>query len=174
MSDFNVTVACWRGREIKAEVELKSYWDKNFYVVKKQPSLLVVKHKEDPFEAVRKLKELVDPRYTTLLKAIPYDFSVPADIKEVVKAVEKAAKKIPEGEAYRITLKGPLFEFNNDEWIELDKDKAIRMIAEVVNRPVNLDNPQWVVFVKSIPIRGIQMAGVSVHKPEWVFTVKSY
>ena len=174
LSDFNVTVACWRGRELKAELELKSYWGKNFYLVKKQPSLLVVKYKGDPFEAVKKLKELVDPRYTTLLKAIPYDFSVPADINEVIKAVEKASEKIPEGESYRITLKGPLFELEGDEWVEVDRDEAIRRIAEVVKRPVNLDNPQWVVFIKSIPIRGIQMAGVSVHKPEWIFTVKGY
>ncbi len=174
MSDFNVTVACWRGKELKAELELKSYWGNDFYVVRKQPSLLIIKHRKDPFEAVKKLKEVVDPRYTTLLKAIPFDYSVPADIEEVIKAVKEAAKKIPEGETYRITLHGPIFELKGDDWVELDKMEAIRRIAEVVDRPVNLDNPQWVVYIKSMPLRGIQVAGVSVHKPEWIFTVKEF
>ncbi|UXD22596.1 hypothetical protein IPA_06560 [Ignicoccus pacificus DSM 13166] len=174
MSDFNVTVACWRGKEIKAEAELRSYWDKEFYVVRRQPSLLIIKHKGDPFEAVKKLKEMVDPRYTTLLKAIPYDYSVPADINEVVKAVEKAAKKIPEGETFRITLQGPIFELRGDDWVELDREEVIRRVAEVVKRPVNLTQPQWVVYIKSLPLRGIQQAGISVHRPEWIFTVKPY
>jgi len=174
LSEFNVTVACWRGREHKAEAELRSYWGRDFYVVRKQPSYLVIKYKGDPFEAVGKLKELVDPRYTVLLKAIPYDYSVPADIEEVVKAVEKAAKKIPEGEPYRITLEGPLFELQGEEWVELSREEAIRRIAEVVNRPVDLENYKWVVYVKSLPLRGSQFAGVSVHKPEQIFKVKPY
>ncbi len=172
MSSFNVTVACWRGREVKAELELRSYWGKNFVVLRKQPSLLIVKYSGDPFEAVRKLKEAVDPRYTTLLKAIPYDVSVPADIEEVVRAVEKFSKKIGESESYRITLKGPLFEFVNDEWRELDKEEAIRRIAEVVDRKVDLENPDWVIYVRSLPLRGVQQAGISVHRPEWLFSVR--
>lgn len=172
LSEFNITVACWRGRENKAVLELRSYWGKDFVVVKKQPSYLVIRYKGDPFEAVRKLKELVDPRYTTLLKAIPYDYSVPADINEVVKAVEKAAKKIPEGESFRITLEGPLFELRGDNWVELDREEAIRRIAEVVKRPVDLENYNWVVYVKSIPLKGSQFAGISVHRPEDIFKVK--
>ncbi|ALU12225.1 hypothetical protein EYM_01600 [Ignicoccus islandicus DSM 13165] len=172
MSSFNVTVACWRGKEVKAELELKSYWGKNFVVVRKQPSLLIVKYNGDPFEAVKKLKEVVDPRYTTLLKAIPYDASVPADIEEVIKAVEKFSKKIGEGETYRITLKGPIYEFKDDDWRELPKEEAIRRIAEVIDRKVDLENPDWVVYIRSLPLRGIQQAGVSVHKPEWIFSVQ--
>jgi len=174
VSEFNVTASCWRGRESRAEAELRSYWGKNFFVVKKQPSYLIIKYKGDPFEAVEKLKELVDPRYTVLLKVTPYDYSVPADIEEVVKAVEKAAKKIPEGESYRITLEGPIFELKGDEWEELPKEEAIRRIAEVVNRPVDLENYKWVVYIKSMPLRGSQFAGVSVHRPEQVFKVKPY
>ena len=172
MSSFNVTAACWRGREIKAELELRSYWGKAFVVLKKQPSLLIIKYNGDPFEAVRKLKELVDPRYTTLLKAIPYDVSVPADIEEVIKAVDRFSKKIGEGETYRITLRGPLYEFKDDKWRELDREEAIRRIAEVIDRKVNLDQPDWVVYVRSLPLRGIQQAGISVHKPEWLFSVR--
>ena len=174
MSEFNVTVACWRGRENKAEAELRNYWKKDFYVVKKQPSYLIIKYKGDPFEAVEKLKELVDPRYTVLLKAVPYDYSVPADLEEVVKAVQKASEKIPEGESYRITLEGPLFQLKGEEWEEVPREEAIRKIASVVNRPVDLENYQWVVYVKSLPLRGSQFAGVSVHRPSQVFRVKPY
>ncbi|HIH89749.1 THUMP domain-containing protein [Ignicoccus hospitalis] len=174
MSEFNVTVACWRGREHKAEAELRSYWGKDFYVVRKQPSYLIIKYKGDPFEAVERLKELVDPRYTVLLKAVPYDFSVPADIEDVVKAVSKAAQKIPEGETFRVTLEGPLFELRGDQWEELDREEAIRRIASVVKRPVKLEGYDWVVYVKSLPLRGSQFAGVSVHRPSQVFKVKPY
>ncbi|MEM1681993.1 MAG: THUMP domain-containing protein [Sulfolobales archaeon] len=128
-------------------------------------SVVLYKCLNDPHECAKTIREGSHRAGVPIIKAIPVDYVVKANIEFVKEAVRKLVDRIPQGETFRVTLQGHLEKIEEDYSIELSSNEAVREIASEVNRPVNLVEPDWVVYVRVIKIGLTKVAAVSVLKP---------
>ena len=117
----------------------------------------------DPIEAIIKLREHMESevdRYDRLFRVFPIVSRVPTELEAIVEEVQKQAGVIEEGQKFRITLEKRETEFRSLEIID--------PVAAVVDREVDLKNPDWVILIE---VMG-KMTGVSVMPPEGMLNVQ--
>jgi len=117
----------------------------------------------DPIEAIIKLREHMESnvnRYERLFRVFPIVARVPTEIEDIVKEVQRQAVVIEEGQKFRITLEKRETEFRSLEIID--------PVAAVVDKEVDLENPDWVILIE---IMG-KMTGISVMPPEGMLNVQ--
>lgn len=95
-----------------------------------------------------------------VMRVIPVHEGTAARAAEIAEAASRLAKRIPEGDTYRITLK----KRNSSE----PREDIIAQVAGAIPRRVSLGAPDWVVLVE---ILGPE-AGVSVVRPGGVLRVQ--
>jgi len=116
----------------------------------------------DAKSLVRDLREICEGdrtfiRYT--FRWIPIERWAKSDIDSMKEALESLAPQIGERETWRMTVE-------KRRYGDLHKSEIIRELAEVVDRKVDLKNPDKVVMVEIIGDR----AGISVLRPEELFS----
>jgi len=124
---------------------------------------------EDPHEVAREIREALKGVGTPIIRVIPVDYVTDPYINDVVEVVkESIAPKIPEGTKFRVTLEGHLYAVREDgSRVRMHTIDAVREIAKYIDRPVDLENPELIVFVKVVKyMRGRRKAGISLLKPE--------
>ncbi|MFN3268376.1 MAG: hypothetical protein ACK416_03860, partial [Zestosphaera sp.] len=105
---------------------------------------------------------------------IPVDYVVDPYLDEVVEVVKNMVAKIPPNESFRVTLQGHLMSVSPEgRKIMMHSIDSIREIAKYIDRPVNLENPDWVVFIKIVKVmRGKRVAAVSLLKPHELINLR--
>lgn len=110
----------------------------------------------DPREAVRLLRRHMgeEPgRYSAVYRVMPILAWVNTDVEEIVAEVGRQATRIGEGESFRVTLEKRRTRLRSLEVIE--------PVAGVIDNPVDLADPDWVVLVEILGGK----TGVSVIRP---------
>lgn len=139
--------------------------DKVEYISSYQSVILYLT--EEPRAVSKMIKESLVSTSSPIIKVIPIDYVVDPLINKVAEAVKELASRIPDNETFRITLDGHLFYEDEGFLKELGSLEAIRELAKHVDRPVNLENPDWVIYVRVIRFRKVmKRAIVSLLKPE--------
>ncbi len=140
--------------------------DKVEYVSSYQSVILYLV--DDPRSAAKLIRESLTNTSSPIIKVIPIDYVVDPLIDKVSEAVKELANRIPLNEPFRITLEGHLLRNDEEGFVqELGSLEAIRELAKYVNRPVDLENPSWVIYVRVIRFRKVlKKAIVSLLKPE--------
>ena len=117
----------------------------------------------DPVEAILLMREHMKSemgRYDKLYRVMPILSWVSTGIDAIVAEVEVQKEKMGEDEKFRVTLEKRRTDLRSREVIEA--------VAEVIDNPVDLENPDWVVLVE---IMGGH-TGVSVVRDEALFNVQ--
>lgn len=122
---------------------------------------------DNPRNAARIIKESLQNTPSPIIKIIPADYVVEPLIDKVSEAVKDLATKIPTNETFRITLEGHIY-FDDEGFLkELSSSETIVELAKYVERPVNLENPDWIIYVRVVRFRRVlKRAVVSLLKPE--------
>jgi len=167
----NLIVSTYALREEAAIQELIEYLG-SVYVMWKQRSLLLVKTKLDPYEAVRKIKENIDPNFTNILRVIPIDALTPPYVDKVAEKVLELIDKIKPDETFRITLDGRLYRVTEGVLKRLHSREAIDEIAKNVNRKVNLEHPDKVIYIKTLKFRGEDYASITICRPDEIISTQ--
>lgn len=110
----------------------------------------------DPREAVRLLRRHMgeEPsRYRAVYRVMPILAWVNTDVEEIAAEARRQATRIGAGESFRVTLE------KRRTWLR--SLEVIEPVAEVIDNPVDLENPDWVVLVEVLG----NETGVSVIKP---------
>jgi len=134
------------------------------------PRNLLLLKVDEPFEAVRKLEAHLGPE-DPVLRAIPLDGETAAyaeDVRDAVVEVlrEKLGDKRPR---FAIRLEGRLWSRETGQL--LHKDEAISIIAEPIDLPVNLNNPEVIVLIKPVRLhRAQRYAGIMIGSPNAVYS----
>lgn len=130
----------------------------------------------DPHEVASRLRESLRGGGTPIIRVIPVDYVVNPYLEEVIEVVKGIAPKIPQNESFRITLQGHLMSVGPGGRREIMHSiDSIREIAKYVDRPVNLDNPDWVIFIKVVKVlRGKRVAAVSLLKPHELINLRDF
>ncbi len=95
-----------------------------------------------------------------IMRIIPVDRTVDTKLEEIVKVVKELAGGIGPGETFRITIEARDSPYTDKE--------LINAIADAVDRKVNLESPDKVVFLQ---IFG-EYAGVSVISPHDIVSIQ--
>ncbi len=153
--EFNLVITYEPGRENTEWVfqQLNACIGSTYVVVKVRPSIILLKV-PNPYDVWLKIKRCLYGKDTAIHRVIPVDEIVDPLVDKVArKAKEYAVKRIPPNETFRITLQGRLYRV--DERGRLVREhsiNAVRVIAEGINRKVDLKNPDWVVYIRTVPV----------------------
>lgn len=168
---FNLIVTHEPGYEnyVLARAQIRDILGSDMRVVDTSQSIMLLRV-SDPFEAVRRISEEL-PGSTPVLRVVPVEEVVEPTVQRVAGTVERLASKIPEGETFKIRIDGHLYDDKGGVWERVSRREAIDVIAERVDRPVNLSEPQWLVYVKVVRLwRGDEFAAVVVARPDQIFS----
>jgi tRNA acetyltransferase TAN1 len=167
IKDFNLLATTSRGFGRATCRELKYLLEQigdNTAIVDKTgiAGLVVAKTSIDPFEAVKKLKEVLRDRpyeFRYLFRVIPVERVVRTDLAEIEKAVVELSGKIREGECFRITVE--------KRFTSLSSHAVIEAVAKSIKRQVNLDKPDKIVLIEIVG----GLTGISVLTPNDLISV---
>ena len=164
---FNLIVTHLPGRPNARTAERQLVWLlPSIRIVYRMPNIILAKT-PDPRDTVARLKRSL-PAETPILRVIPVDAVVEARVEAVKRVVHRLLSQAPEG-SYAIRLDGHL---EDEEGRRMHKIDSIRVIADGIERPVNLDNPDILVYIKVVKYRG-RRAAVYVGPPNGILsTVK--
>lgn len=130
----------------------------------------------DPHQVADKLRESLRGGGTPIIRIIPVDYVVDPYLDEVIEVVKNIVVKIPQNESFRITLQGHLMSIDSEgRKVIMHSIDSIREIAKYVDRPVNLEKPDWIVFIKVVKVlRGKRVAAVSLLKPHELINLRDF
>lgn len=167
---FNLIATTFRGMEIVSASELsdilRRLGDSSPEVQQtKIAGLLTARTNLNPIDVVEKLKSLVKDEpwlVRNLQRIIPIEDVVETDKDKIARSVAKLAVKIPEDQSFRVTVE--------KRHTQISSKDIIEAAASVVNRKVNLDNPDWIVLIEVLG----GVTGVSVIKPDQIFSLSKH
>jgi len=121
---------------------------------------------EDPHEIASRIRELLKDKGTPIIRIIPIDYVTDPYLEEVEKIMKTLSTKIPPNNKFRITLEGHLYKRNNEKTAMVHTMDAIRELAKYFNNPVDLTNPDQVIFIKVVKyMKYRRKAGISLLRP---------
>ncbi len=166
MDDFNLLVSSSRFREEDASDEildlLDAFGDSNAKAeVTRVVGILLVKTSISPLAVIKKLKNVVasDPwEIKYIMRVLPIEKVVPAELEEISGAVLSLATKIPYNASFKVSVE--------KRHSHLHSHEIIDYVAQEVNRKVDLESPCWVVLIEIVG----RLAGISVVTPDDFFS----
>ena len=114
----------------------------------------------DAIQAMRKTMETDPAKLKLLYRILPIQKWVITEIPTIVDAVKEMISVIREDESFRITLEKRRSQLRSLE--------IITPVAEVIDRSVDLENPDWVILIE---VMGKE-TGVSVIKPNDMLNIQ--
>ncbi|MHA1693639.1 MAG: THUMP domain-containing protein [Candidatus Helarchaeota archaeon] len=167
IKEYNLLISCPRNHERDAVAEVIYYLaeigDENAEVAPLNiPSLLAGKTNLEPISTVRKLrdlfkKDLIYVQFTQ--KFIPLEIMVKSSIENIKKAVDNLKYKIKDNEKFRITIE--------KRYTNLNKDKLIKEVADLISNKVDLNNPDKIILIEIISDK----TGISIIRPDDILSI---
>ena len=166
--DFNILATSERFTQSRAASELwmhlRAIGDENPKVTKLRINgIIKAKTSIPPLEAIEKLrKALYDnpDHFKTLLRILPIQNVVKTDLEEIASATKELGSVIPLEDTYRITVEKRKTSFRSSHIIDA--------VAEIIDRKVDLENPDWVALVEVVG----DYTGVSVIPPAAILNIQ--
>lgn len=119
----------------------------DFRVVDSTYSVMLLRV-DDPYGIVRELGKHRD-KLGVVYRVIPVDEVLDPYVEVVAERAAKLAnERIPLDKTYRVSLRGRLYW--RETRLPASSIDAIRVIAEKINRKVSLENPDYVVYIRSV------------------------
>lgn len=136
-------------------------------IVHRAPNILMARV-PSPKDAVERLRRSL-PASTPILRVIPVDAVAYPRVTDVKKTVHSLMERVPGG-SYAIKLDGHLYD---EEGELMHKVDSIRLIADGIDRRVDLSNPNVLVYIKIVRYRRSRLAAIYVGSPRGILsTVK--
>lgn len=136
-----------------------------FYITEYSSNVVLGKVK-DPIAAAEALASNLTPS-SPFLRFIPVLEVRSPRLREVKQAVEELLSKQGEG-SFAIRLDGHL---EDEEGRLMSRRDSIVMLAEGIERKVDLENPDVIVYVKVVRFRGRWVAAIYVGSPKHILSV---
>jgi tRNA acetyltransferase TAN1 len=167
LTDFNLLATTCRGNEGRARSELRylleQIGDPAANISKTGISgLIVAKTALDPFEAIRRLREILKERsyeFRYMLRIIPIEKVLRTNLEQIQNAAAELSPRIGEEETFRVTVEKRFTVTSSRDIIEA--------AAAVIKRKVNLGKPDKILLIEVLG----GFTGVSVAKPNEIISV---
>jgi tRNA acetyltransferase TAN1 len=163
---LNLVLTSAKGLEAKASAEFKELallsGTKKVTLERSAYDGVVEVEVEDPAAILSYLADFVksEPfKVRFIMRVIPVDKVIDTTLEQIKSAAKELAHKVKEGESFRITIEARDSPYGNRELID--------SIADVLDREVDLENPDKVVFLQ---IFG-EYSGISVIPPAEILSI---
>ncbi|MDK6029318.1 hypothetical protein QPL79_08080 [Ignisphaera sp. 4213-co] len=125
------------------------------YIIAKVRSSLILLSVSEPYRFWFEVKKCLQGKDTPIHRVIPVDEVVDPIITKVIeKARNYALARIPVNASYRITLHGKIYAIDErGKLVKMHTIDAVKAIAEGIDRKVDLENPEWVVYIRTVPLK---------------------
>jgi len=168
LRDFNLLISTSRGNETDACSEawflLGEIGDRGSSVEKSGVlGLIVAKTVLHPLKVVEDLRQLLNERpeeFRYILRVIPIELVVRTDAGGIREAVATLSNKILKHETFRITVE--------KRHTQLSSKKIIEETARIIERRVDLENPDRIVLIEILG----PLTGVSIVRPVDILSVR--
>ena len=156
-----------------ARNQLRQLVGEGLRYVSSYQSVILYDVDEDPHEVAARVRNALKGSGTPIIRVIPVDYVLDPYLKDVAEVVKGFADKLPEGASFRITLEGHIYYLGEDgRSRRMHTFNAVRELAKNINNPVDLVNPQYIIYVKVVRyLRGRRKACVSLVKPKELMRV---
>ncbi|MHA1597030.1 MAG: THUMP domain-containing protein, partial [Candidatus Asgardarchaeia archaeon] len=94
-----------------------------------------------------------------LLKLVPVEKVVKAELDEIKDATKEIIEKIRKDESFKVNVR--------KRFSDISSRKLIEEVAELLDNPVNLDNPDKIINIEVIG----EIAGISVLSPSDIVSI---
>jgi tRNA acetyltransferase TAN1 len=167
IKDFNLLATTYRRTEAHARSELRylleQVGDPTAVVDRTGISgVIVAKTTLDPFEAIKKLREILQQRpyeFRYTLRIIPIERTVSTTLDQIQDVTKELSQKIAENETFRVTVEKRFTEMHSSDLIEA--------VAVNIKRKVNLSQPDNIVLIEILG----KVTGVSIAKSNEIMSV---
>ncbi len=166
IAPFNLIISHLPGYPEKKEAMKHLQWlldDIEF--VESRPNLLLAKV-PDPLDAVARLKRSL-PEHTPILRIVPVLRVAYPSVEQVRNVVHDMLKD--KNGSFAIRLDGHLYD---SEGRMMHKTDSIEVIADGLDLPVNLKNPEILVYIKIVRYRRNYLAAIYVGSPDNILSVQ--
>ena len=165
--DFNLLGTTSRGFGRAARSELRFLLEQigdSATIVDKSgvAGLVVARTVLDPFEAVKKLREILIERpyeFRYLFRVIPIEKVVRTDLAEIENVATEFSSRIRENETFRVTVE--------KRFTSLHTSDLIEAVAKNIKRRVNLEKPDKIVLLEVVG----GLTGISLLAPNDILSV---
>ncbi|MCE4601604.1 MAG: THUMP domain-containing protein [Desulfurococcales archaeon] len=163
---FNLIVTHLPGSPAKREaiMELRRLLRDEVDIVATAPNIIFARSR-DPDDAISRIRGGIGED-TVILRVIPVYRVVDPNIEAVKSAVDDLLLQADPG-SFAVKVDGYLRDVDGS--LMHRRDAAVK-IAEGVDRPVNLSNPDILVYVKVVKIRGRYSAAIFVGPPSMILS----
>ncbi len=129
---------------------------------------------EDPYKTIEVIKE-AGLTETPILRVIPVDRVTDVYVDRIASVVKEVLyAKSKENESFMIRIDGRIYLRKDAEIEKIHRSDAINIIADGIDRPVNLTSPDWLVYIKTIKMyRVTELAAITVCKPDQIISFAS-
>jgi tRNA acetyltransferase TAN1 len=166
MTSFNLIVTHLPGYPNKRDAIRQLTWLLDeIEIVDSKPNILLAKV-SDPIEAVKRLRRSL-PENTPILRVIPVLRVVYPRVEQVRDVVHNLLKEMPPG-SFAIKIDGHLYD---SEGRMMHKVDSAQVIAEGIERPVNLRSPEILVYIKIVRFKRSYLAAIYVGRPENILSI---
>lgn len=167
LTDFNLLATTYRGNERNARSELRylleQIGDPAANVDRTGISgLVVAKTALDPFEVIRKFREILRERpyeFRYMLRIMPIEKVLRTNLEQIRNASAELSPKIGENETFRVTVE--------KRFTATPSKEIIEAAAAAIKRKVNLSKPDRILLVEVLG----GFTGVAVAKPDEILSV---
>ncbi len=167
MAKFNLIVTHLPGLPNKRDAIRHLTWLlDDVEIVDSRPNILLARV-PDPEEAVARLRRSL-PRDTPILRVIPVHAITYPRVEHVKRVVDDLLSRAPPG-SFAIRIDGHLLD---SEGRMMHRTDSAIVLAEGVERPVNLSGPDVLVYIKVVRYRRGYLAAVYVGPPSGILRVK--
>lgn len=141
-------------------------------VVVEAGSSVILVRTGDPYLAIERLKSNID-KLGVIYRVVPVD-KVLEPYVEVIReaATELGDQRIPMDKTFKVILSGRLYW--RETRLPAHSRDAIIAIAEKISRKVSLNNPDYVVYIRSVKFRHMRrLAALTVTESKNILSLKS-
>lgn len=114
---------------------------------------------QEVIDVIKKIVEFEPWRIRYMLRLLPVEKIVDMDMNNIVETVKTMAERIGANESFRVTV--------DKRHSPTSKDDLIKNIANVMDRKVDLDNPDWIILVELVN----DWTGISVIRPSQILNI---
>ncbi|MGC9186988.1 MAG: hypothetical protein ACP5GN_04810 [Fervidicoccaceae archaeon] len=168
---FNLIVTHFPGYDnyVVVREKLKKVLEDSRIVDTSQSVILLLVN--DPYESVEKLRKS-ELSSSPVLRVIPVDAVTDVFVDRIRDAVHEIfRRKASPSETFKIKIDGRVYRRGEGEIERIHRSEAIDFIAKGLDNPVNLNEPDWLIYIKTLRMyRATELASITICRPSQIIS----
>ncbi|MEM0021452.1 MAG: THUMP domain-containing protein [Fervidicoccaceae archaeon] len=169
---FNLIVTHYPGYDnyVVAREKLKKVLDNARIVDTSQSIILLIV--DDPYAAIEKIKSSEEMSSSPILRVIPVDAVTDVFVDRIREVVHEIfRRKASPNDTFKIKIDGRVYKREEGEVARIHRNEAIELIAHGIDNPVDLDYPDWLIYIKTLRLyRATELSSITICRRDQILS----